>query len=385
MTITPSDEQTKAIETFFRWFRSRDREQPWFYLAGYAGTGKTTLAKIIAAEAGGNVRFAAYTGKAASVLRRKGCHGASTIHRLIYKPAGENDDRPTFIKRDHADLGDIDLLIIDECSMVNDRLAKDLLSFDRPILVLGDPAQLPPVKGEGYFTERDPDFLLTSIHRQAEGSPILRLATMARGGKYIPLCTLKGENGTAGIAQVTKWADVSERSKLSAHQIIVGTNNYRISVNRSIREAMQANGSLPRTPADVPWMPVVGDKVICLRNKHARGLLNGAMWRVDDSHLTRSQKTVVMEISSLDDDTPHMTVEVPSPCFSGDKTFKFATSLAQQYEEFTFGYAITAHKAQGSEWPNVLIRNQAFIFEDDRHRWLYTAITRASENLILAN
>jgi len=382
--INPSDEQAKAIAAVMRWLRAPSAK-PWFYLAGYAGTGKTTIAQVIAAEVrGGAVHFAAFTGKAASVLRRKGCAGASTIHRLIYKPVGEENNRPTFVLRNPEDLRGA-LLIIDECSMVNEKLGADLLSFGIPILVLGDPAQLPPVSGEGFFTRGTPDVLLTQIHRQAEGSPILRLATMAREGRYIPMGKAYNPSG-GGMAVVLKWDDVADRSKLTAHQIIVGTNATRIALNRTIRESLQDCGALPRTPPNTPWLPAPGDKVICLRNKHSRGLLNGSMWRVDESDLSGNETIVTMKVSSLDDDAAvPLEVMVPFQCFSGDKSYKFPMHLARNYEEFTYGYAITAHKAQGSEWQNVLIRNQGFIFGEDRHRWTYTAITRASENLILAN
>lgn len=382
--INPSDEQGKAIDAVVRWLRTPGGA-PFFYLAGYAGTGKTTIAQVIAAEVrGGAVHFAAFTGKAASVLRRKGCAGASTIHRMIYKPTGDEDGRPTFVLRGPEDLRGA-LLIIDECSMVNEKLGKDLLSFGIPILVLGDPAQLPPVSGEGFFTRGTPDVLLTQIHRQAEGSPILRLATMAREGKYIPTGKMFNPSG-GGIAMVSKWDDVTERSKLSAHQIIVGTNATRIALNRTIRESLQACGALPPASPKTPWLPAPGDKVICLRNKHSRGLLNGSMWRVDESDLSGNETLVTMKVSSIDDDAAvPLEVMVPFQCFSGDKSYKFPMNLARDYEEFTFGYAITAHKAQGSEWQNVLVRNQGFIFEEDRHKWLYTAITRASENLILAS
>ena len=70
--------------------------------------------------------------------------------------------------------------MIDECSMVDEELGRDLLSFGKPILVLGDPAQLPPVKGGGFFTETAPDVMLTEIHRQAEGSAIIRASRAAR-------------------------------------------------------------------------------------------------------------------------------------------------------------------------------------------------------------
>ena len=72
--------------------------------------------------------------------------------------------------------------MIDECSMVDAELGRDLMSFDVPVLVLGDPAQLPPIQGGGFFTEAEPDAMLTEVHRQAQDDPIVRLSMEVREG-----------------------------------------------------------------------------------------------------------------------------------------------------------------------------------------------------------
>ncbi|MHA7872284.1 MAG: ATP-dependent DNA helicase, partial [Hyphococcus sp.] len=157
-----SPEQDNALLAVDRWLQKRDSQV--FRLFGYAGAGKTTLARHIAENAGGDVAFAAFTGKAAHVMRQKGCAEASTIHALIYRPASaEEDGEPAFTLRHDAPASKTDLIIIDECSMVDEDLGRDLLSFGKPVLVLGDPAQLPPVKGGGFFTDCAPDFMLTEI------------------------------------------------------------------------------------------------------------------------------------------------------------------------------------------------------------------------------
>jgi len=115
------------------------------------------------------VLFAAFTGKAACVMRSKGCHSASTIHSLIYKARETGEEMPSFELWDDAPASKAKLIIIDECSMVDGELARDLLSFDVPLLVLGDPAQLPPIQGGGFFTDAKPDAMLTEVHRQAQG------------------------------------------------------------------------------------------------------------------------------------------------------------------------------------------------------------------------
>src|ERR1700744_4023120 len=155
---------------------------PVFRLFGYAGTGKTTLARHIADGVDGEVKYAAFTGKAALVMRNKGCAGASTIHSLIYKARESGEETPNFELWDDAPASRAKLIVIDECSMVDAELGRDLISFGVPLLVLGDPAQLPPIQGGGFFTESEPDAMLTEVHRQAQGDPIGPLSMGVRRG-----------------------------------------------------------------------------------------------------------------------------------------------------------------------------------------------------------
>ena len=101
----------------------------------------------IAEDVDGEVKFAAFTGKAALVMRGKGCHGATTIHSLIYRARESGEEIPSFDLWDEAPASKAELIVIDECSMVDAELGRDLLSFGVPVLVLGDPAQLPPIQG----------------------------------------------------------------------------------------------------------------------------------------------------------------------------------------------------------------------------------------------
>src|SRR5262245_40681099 len=171
--------QEKALDAVGDWLRAKpgaNGTPQVFRLFGYAGTGKTTLARHIADAADGEVKFAAFTGKAASVMRGKGCRGASTIHGLIYRARESGEEIPSFDLWDDAPASKAELIIIDECSMVDAELGRDLLSFGVPVLVLGDPAQLTPIQGGGFFTEAEPDAMLTEVHRQAQDDPIVRLS-----------------------------------------------------------------------------------------------------------------------------------------------------------------------------------------------------------------
>src|SRR5262245_3424177 len=158
--------QDAALTAASNWLKAARGRASIFRLFGYAGTGKTTLAKHLAEGVDGKVLFAAFTGKAACVMRSKGCPGAATIHSLIYKARESGEEMPSFELWGEAPASKARLIVIDECSMVDAELARDLLSFGVPLLVLGDPAQLPPIQGGGFFTDAEPDAMLTEVHRR---------------------------------------------------------------------------------------------------------------------------------------------------------------------------------------------------------------------------
>ena len=147
-------QQEAALKAVAEWLKRG--EPQLFRLFGYAGTGKTTLARKIAEDIDGGVAFAASTGKAALVLRSKGCKEARTIHSLIYRLRETDTQELTFVLNEDSAVTKSSLVIIDECSMVDAELGRDLLSFGKPVLVLGDPAQLPPVKGGGSLPKARP-------------------------------------------------------------------------------------------------------------------------------------------------------------------------------------------------------------------------------------
>ena len=331
---------------------------------GFAGTGKTTLAKHFAESVGGEVLFAAYTGKAALMMRNNGCDGAMTIHSLIYK-AEETDDGNVEFKLNHSSpLRTASLLIIDECSMVDETLAKDVLRFKVPVLVLGDPAQLPPVSGAGYFTNGEPDVMLTEIHRQAQDNPIIYLATQVREGKKL-------SPGTYGDSIIA--AEINSMTELVEYdQVIVGRNTTRKMLNDTIR------GMIGRESI----LPVSGDRLICLKNDKKMGILNGEMFHVVS--LPKAKVTSdYTRYSIIDVDTgdKRVTPRVHNSCFDG--TPKPDWQQLKGTQEFDYGYAITAHKSQGSQWNNVVIFDESWCFREDANRWLYTAITRAQNKILV--
>lgn len=395
-------QQNEALERVRKWLDA-DGAPQIFRLFGYAGTGKTTLAIEIANMVPGGAIFASFTGKAALVMRKKGCHGASTLHSLIYKPRrkkrdDEEKDReiPMWELNPDSRLADADLLIIDECSMVNEELALDVLSFKKPVLVLGDPAQLPPVGGAGYFTEAQPDAMLTEIHRQAADNPIIRIATQIRLGELLKIGNHKGAHPGQGVSVLRR--DVLKiSSQLAADQVLCGKNDTRVTVNRRLREQLRTEGKLPAGD----HLPVIGDRVICLKNKRDRGLLNGAMWTVealrDRSYGAKKRgraEVSYLEVESIDQDDFTTYVDVPHAFWfwnNRENDLHLPEKMARgHYDEFDYAYAITCHKSQGSQWDKVVVIDEGDVFggrgdrEDIPRRWRYTAITRAAEALIVA-
>jgi exodeoxyribonuclease-5 len=359
--MTWSPQQDAALKAVAEWLRRGDR--PVFRLFGYAGTGKTTLAKHIAEHVDGDVAFGAYTGKAALVLRMKGCADASTIHSMIYKSRESDENGPQFVLNRQSPASKADLIIIDECSMVDEELGRDLLSFGQPVLVLGDPAQLPPVKGGGFFTEGEPDMMLTEVHRQAKDNPIIHLSMQVREGGRL-------EAGTYGESRIIRRREIDAAAVMEADQVLVGLNKTRRLYNTRLREL---NGY--RDP-----MPAAGEKLVCLRNDKTKGLLNGGTWSIQALRGIRND-FIRMDVLP-DDDARRRSVEVAvhKAFFEGTEE-EVPFVLRKESDEFTYGYALTVHKAQGSQWDDLVLFDESFAFREHRSRWLYTALTRAAEKV----
>ncbi len=363
-----SPQQDYALKAISVWLKDKKAPQV-FRMFGYAGTGKTTLAKHIAENIDGDVCFAAFTGKAALVLRSKGCEGASTIHSLIYRSRSNDEETPEFVINRQSEASTAKLVIIDECSMVDEDLGKDLLSFNTRVLVLGDPAQLPPVKGGGYFTECEPDVMLTQVHRQARDNPIVALSMAVRDGNSL-------ERGTYGTSRVIGRDEINPEMVLAANQVLVGTNKTRRMYNTRIRNLMGYHDPLPG----------VGERLVCLRNDKKKGLLNGSMWTIKELRTSKA-KLVTMNVTQLDEiegvkQGKAIKVSVLPEFFSGGEE-EIPYALRRNTDEFTYGYALTVHKSQGSQWDNVMLFDESYAFREHRARWLYTGLTRAAESITI--
>ncbi len=367
-------QQDEALKAVARWLK--EGRTPLFRLFGYAGTGKTTLARHFAEHVDGDVLFGAFTGKAAQVLRSKGATNARTIHSMIYRPRGEEEVStrkpakcrlpPCFHQpAEPGSQGGADHYrrMFDGGRGAGAR-PDELWHADPGAWRSG---QLPPVSGGGYFTNQEPDYLLTDIHRQARDNPIIQLAMHVREGKEIM-------HGDWGTAQVISKNEVTQELVLNADQVLVGTNKTRRRYNMRLRELKGFSTDYPQA----------GDKLVCLRNDPAKGLLNGSLWQV----MTSSKETVKPGINLMvkpeDDDMDRGAAKIKllKQAFENIEG-EIPWQTRKRYDEFDYGYALTVHKAQGSQWNNVVLFDESWAFRDTREQWLYTAITRAAETLTI--
>lgn len=377
-----SHQQAAALDAADRWHAECLSEinggmrlsRPVFRLFGYAGTGKSTLARHLAEQTGAKTRYAAYTGKAAMVMQRNGCEGASTIHSAIYSTEiDEVTGNATYTWNAKGPFEDAGLIVLDECSMIDAKIGAEVLAYGRPVLVLGDPAQLPPVSKEdgnaaGFFTEAEPDVMLTEIHRQAADNPIIRLATDVREGR--PL-----RPGQYGDSLVIYRRDLRQRMAMEADQLLVGKNITKDGYNAKIRKALGRNSNLPE----------IGDRLVCIRNDKQKNILNGEIFEVAETGKRKmeypAKGEIFLTVQSLEVPSKDpVRVTVRTECFTGRiKDVPFQALRGTQL--FDFGYALTVHKAQGSQWDNVLLFDESSTFGPEASRWLYTGLTRAAQKI----
>ncbi|MDE0330986.1 MAG: ATP-dependent RecD-like DNA helicase [Nitrospinae bacterium] len=376
---------------------------------GYAGTGKTTMLRSLLSGITGDKVHAAFTGKAAMVMRKNGIP-ATTIHSMAYRPVPPNKKKcdelleAAKLATDKAEktalyaqlsearkisfelktkeesvLSDAVILVLDEVSMVGYDMRSDLESFDVPTLVLGDPGQLPPIKGKGAYIGGTPDALLTEIHRQAKDNPLIELATKARNG--IPL--VSGEFGTS---KVVGQIGVKFTELLEYDQVLCGKNATRKTLNTSMRMALGRQ--------DQSIYPVEGEKIICLANDRVRkdngehvAIFNGGMGevlKVGDEDMTSIKLLVLMEGHEKSFWVRALKAHFDS-YYNPDVLKEVKWWDKRDTQEFDFGYAITVHKAQGSQWDTVALYDDKFLSWklQERNKWLYTAITRAAESVAI--
>lgn len=381
--------QEEAVNKIVNWYKIS--KQQHFFLAGYAGTGKSTLVDYCIEKLGlslDKIEFACYTGKASLVLtqKAKGKYKAKTIHRLIYQLDGESKGAPKFIRKSKSELAHLKLIVIDEWSMVDGKTLEDLLYFGIKILMIGDQGQLPPVSDSQSkqlkFILANPDFALTEIHRQAESNPIIYLSMLARTKQSIPYGKY-GANGEALVVNKMQWEAIKQQCYTTADQIICGYNKTRHGLNQDIRQYMGFHHHLP----------MEGDKLICTKNDWNKSIrdinlvngMTGYVKKVKNYDVKKEYdiKRDAMEIQFQPDFTENYfnNLYLVKDHFEG-KEYKLNPHEHSIYSNFDFGYAITCHKSQGSQWDKVVVISEV-IRREEHEKWLYTAITRSADKLVL--
>lgn len=211
--------------------------------------------------------------------------------------------------------------------------------------------------------------MLTEIHRQAADSPIIRLATEIREGKFAARSVSE-----PGLTVCTKQ-ELNGDDVLNADAVIVGKNTTRTAYNKRLRELRGYTDLLPQK----------GEQIICLRNDSKVGIVNGEIFKVETTKLSKRKagRVVNMALSDPDDaDRSIAKVSVYEHFFKGQAA-DLEWQAKRSTQEFDFAAAITCHKAQGSQYPRVCAFDESAAFREDRRRWLYTAVTRASSSLTL--
>ena len=384
--IDLTEEQTNLVKKLTDWYKHSSRQ--WFSYSGAAGTGKTTVIRAFIEELGLQRYIAcAFVGKAVTVLSRQGLP-ASTIHSLIYHvswiPVMDEKGEPVLNKDGNPKMkvvfslknelpGDLQLIIVDEATMVNDDLAEDILSFGIKTVFIGDNNQLPPVFGVSSVM-LNPDFWLTKIMRQAENNPIIYLSQ--RVLKNLPL-----QYGIYGKSRVIPSVTLDE-TYTRYDAIIAGKNKVRDDINEYIRYNIK--GVTNR-------LPVIGDKLICRQNDWDRSIEGNI-------YLTTGMTGIVTDIHRSLGGNKFMSIDF-LPEISDEEFFNLQLDTQyirmnyedrrnygfSRYEKFEYGYCVTCHACQGSQFDNVLFINQWFHDADLTKKIQYTAITRAIESIDIAS
>lgn len=441
MGYSLSPQQGAAVRKIANWFKTETAIKTIYKLAGFAGTGKSTILPDILSELGltpEEVAFCAPTGKAAKVmgskLRAQGIAVyPTTIHALIYTPKPQkaeilerelaeakklvldlksgavyppsgdlradlkeaekkvevfekdldraydiNDLRFSLNPESRLITGNVKLVIVDEGSMVGTSIAEDLIDFEIPILVMGDPGQLPPVGEDPGFMDGDYDSFLTEVHRQAAENPIIHLATLVRKGE-------RGEYGDYGngVLIVPRKKDIYTLDLERDCQIIVGTNKNRWKTTSKIRR----EGGFDTT------LPCKGEPLImCKNSKVHPDLVNGTQVfsAADHGDAIDGQARFLAEVfdeeSALKKMYAHQAlfeqhIKKDKTYASAEKSSVFRSRVVDNHIDF--GWAITCHKSQGSQWDEVIVHDESAVFREAADQWLYTAITRAAERLVI--
>jgi exodeoxyribonuclease-5 len=354
-------------------------KEPYTCIAGYAGSGKSTLVNFIIKALNipeDQIAYVAYTGKASLVLQQKGCPGATTAHRLLYHTKELPNGTFVHTPRKHPEKP-FKLIVVDEISMLEKQQWEILMKWKIPVICLGDPFQLPPIAEDNGVLQH-PHIFLDEIMRQAQDSEIIRLSMDVREGKYLNY--FKGKD-----VRIVPKDNIADKLLVTADMVLCGKNATRFSLNNRIRRAHWGDKYVDE--------PMNGDKCICLKNQWAVGdLVNGSIGTISN---IRKEDTFYLKpkmLANFDTDYNDWFVDLSmdyklfvdgKPTVNQDNWKMYPKEIRPM--EFDYAYAVTVHKAQGSEYKKVVLFNEYLGRDKEQwQRWLYTGITRSSEKLVIA-
>lgn len=386
-------DQQAVIDAAVNWYNNSSEQV--FQFSGGPGTGKSfTLNKIIHALGipYHDVMAMSYIGAAAIVMRLKGFTNAKTMHSWLFDPIEEimKDDsgapimdplynRPkvkrSFIEKDFID-ENIKLIVIDEAGSMPLKYKRVIEKHGIKIIATGDVDQLPPVQDTPAYLYTGKVYRINQIMRQAENSSIVYLSRRALQG--LPIHT-----GFYGDSLVITEDDITEKMVLNSDVIICGKNYTRDYWNRKIRqELLHINSPTP----------MFMEKVVCAKNNwnievSGISLANGLPGRVvnnpDPSGFDSDTNTFTMDFLPDMLGEPFKGLHASYDYMVSDHERRNSLK-SDRYcfgEKFEFGYALTTHKAQGSQWANGIYFEE-FLQPSINNNLHYTAISRFSNTLI---
>lgn len=383
-----SPAQNLILEQIMQWYLNKNRDKNYLTLGGFAGTGKTTLLGVLAERLRQKppyikIAFAAYTGKASRVLfgklaqfdSRKSGDYVGTIHGLLYTALTNDSGQIMGWEKKDPDKFEYDLIIIDEASMVNKAVWQDILSLNKPVLAVGDHGQLPPIDGQ-FNLMQEPELKLEEIFRQQAENPIIQLSVMAR------------ETGVIPVSRYSRTVRKMSRADYEVQEllgdlfsqyderlmVLVGYNHTRVKINQAIRNILEFSDA----------KPMQGDRVICLKNNRSLGIYNGMLGEIQRiSEVSADGLDYYLADILFDGEENTRELKLFKEQFGQKEVTK--QEIPKELQLFDFGYAITVHKAQGSQAEKVVLFEERFakMSDDDWRRWLYTAVTRSSSELYI--
>jgi exodeoxyribonuclease-5 len=413
MTIELTPHQQSVHDDVMGWINDNNAgktQMPFTTLAGLAGTGKTTLLGFLADtlrlnSPGIRIAFVTYTGKASIVLGNKLMNigpedYVGTIHSLMYFP--ETDDVSGMILGWHRrEWLEFDFIFVDEASMVGKEIWEDLLAYGVPIVAIGDHGQLPPIGKDNFNLMEDPEYVLTEIHRQALESPIIQLSMVARKEGWIEYGVYGNAVAKLHYTDPRAKAVIDRYNKDSDLIALCGMNKTRCEVNRIIRGKYGFKGKAQ-----------TGEKLICLKNNKKSNIMNGQLGKLVELNpfgkrfydlqvsmdglsyntyayaLRKGFNQVKYDLvyaESNQAETKNALCDEVQKKMGDGNWLTYDERKGIKVDLFDFGYCISVHKSQGSEWSRVILFDErnSFQTDDDYARWLYTGITRAKEKLIM--